>query len=95
MKDVHATEETLSRCTYSIEISLSPGQGVNVYCGVMRVRQLVGVARLDKGVLRRNHHPTADELGESLGKKGGSMYHLTDGLQQAWHTRGRETIPGK
>lgn len=23
------------------------------------------------------------------------MYHLSDGLQQPWHTRDRETIPGE
>lgn len=59
------------------------------------MRELVGVARLDKGVLRRNHYLTTNQLRVCLGKKGGSMDHLNDDLEQAWHTRGRETISAK
>ena len=35
LKGVHVTEYTWSRCTYSIKISLSTGQGVNVYWRAM------------------------------------------------------------
>lgn len=57
------------------------------------MRQPVGVARLDKGVLRRNHHLTANWFEESLGKKGESVYHLKDDLQQGWQSG--ESVPGE